>query len=232
MDFDRAAHGVDDAAEFDDRAVASALDDTTVMHVDRRIDQIAAQPPQPRQGAILVRAGKPAVADDVGDKDRRELPGLAHGALRGGLSLPGGTATDGAHSAGAEPRGEAGSVQAIRVPSTLSGGRQTEGRPQAVSSCPWQSRWRPRDASLRRRRPPPATSKGLRLKGAAARETLRQADERGRRHDISGGVIERLDGERLGRSAPNRRMPSSAMPALICTRLSKPRRPAHGPLQP
>ena len=154
--------------------------------------------------------------------------GSRHGALRGGLSLPGGTATDGAHSAGAEPRGEAGSVQAIRVPSTLSGGNRRRLVPRLSPPCPWQSRWRPRDASLRRRRPPPATSKGLRLKGAAARETLRQADERGRRHDISGGVIERLHGQRLGRSAPNRRMPSAAMPALICTRLSKPRRLPHG----
>ena len=44
------------------------------------IDQIAAQRPQPRQRAILVRAGEPAVADDIRDQDRREFPGLAHGA--------------------------------------------------------------------------------------------------------------------------------------------------------
>ena len=46
-------------------AVARALDDAPVMHGDRRIDEIAAQRPQPRQGAILVRAGQPAVADHI-----------------------------------------------------------------------------------------------------------------------------------------------------------------------
>ena len=44
------------------------------------IDQIAAQRPQPRQRAILVGAGEPAVADHVGDQDRRDLPGFGHGA--------------------------------------------------------------------------------------------------------------------------------------------------------
>ena len=78
LHFDRAAHRVDDAAELDERPVAGALDDAPVMHGDGGIDQIAAQRPQPRQDAILVRAGEPAVADDVGDQDRRDFPGLAH----------------------------------------------------------------------------------------------------------------------------------------------------------
>ena len=79
LHFDRAAHGVDHAAELDEAAVAGALDDAPVMRGDGGIDQIAAQPPQPRQRAILVRAGEPAVADDVRDQDRRDLPGFAHG---------------------------------------------------------------------------------------------------------------------------------------------------------
>ena len=78
LHFDGAAHGVDDAAELDEAAVAGALDDAPVMHGDGRIDQIAAQRPQPRQRAILVRAGEPAVADHVGDQDRREFPGFRH----------------------------------------------------------------------------------------------------------------------------------------------------------
>jgi hypothetical protein len=48
LNFDGAAHGVDDAAELDDRPVAGALDDPSVMHGDGRIDQVAAQRPQPR----------------------------------------------------------------------------------------------------------------------------------------------------------------------------------------
>ena len=78
LNFDRAAHGVDDAAELDDRAVAGALDDAPVVHGDGRIDEIAAQRPQPRQDAILVRAGEPAIADHIRAKDRRQFSGLAH----------------------------------------------------------------------------------------------------------------------------------------------------------
>ena len=78
LDFNRAAHGVDDAAELDDRAIAGALDDAPVMHGDRRIDQVAAKGPQPRKRPILVGAGEPAVADDIGDQDRCKFPGLAH----------------------------------------------------------------------------------------------------------------------------------------------------------
>ena len=71
LHFDCAAHRVDDAAELDDAAVAGALDDAAMVHGDRGVDQIAAQRPQPRQGSIFVRAGEPAVADHVGDQDRR-----------------------------------------------------------------------------------------------------------------------------------------------------------------
>ena len=49
LNFDSAAHGVDDTAELDDRAVAGAFDDAPVMHGDSRIDQVAAERPQPRQ---------------------------------------------------------------------------------------------------------------------------------------------------------------------------------------
>ena len=80
LDFDRAAHRVDDAAELDDAAVAGALDDAPVMHGDGWIDEVAAKRPQPRQRAILVRAGESAVADNVGDQDRRDLSRLCHGA--------------------------------------------------------------------------------------------------------------------------------------------------------
>ena len=74
---DRAAHRVDHAAKLDEAAVAGALDDAAVMRGDGGIDQVAAQPPEPRQRAIFVRAGEPAVADDVRDQDRRDFPGLA-----------------------------------------------------------------------------------------------------------------------------------------------------------
>ena len=80
LHFDRATHGVDHAAELDEAAVAGALDDPPAMRGDGGVDQIAAQPPQARQGAILVRASQPAVADHIGDQDRRNFPGFGHGA--------------------------------------------------------------------------------------------------------------------------------------------------------
>ena len=55
-----------------------ALDDAPMVDRDGRIDQIAAQRPQSRQDAILVRAGEPAVADHIRAKDRRQFSGLAH----------------------------------------------------------------------------------------------------------------------------------------------------------
>ena len=58
LHFDGAAHRVDHAAELDERAVAGALDDAPVMDRDGRVDQIAAQRAQPRERAILVRAGR------------------------------------------------------------------------------------------------------------------------------------------------------------------------------
>ena len=73
-----AAHGVDDAAELDERAVAGALDDAAVMHGDGRVDEVAAQRPKPRERALLVRAREPAVADHVGGEDGGELAGFGH----------------------------------------------------------------------------------------------------------------------------------------------------------
>ncbi len=78
LDLDRAAHGVDDAAELDQGAVARALHDAAVVKRDRGIDQIAAQRPQPRQRALLIRTGEPAEPDPVGGQDRRQLPLLGH----------------------------------------------------------------------------------------------------------------------------------------------------------
>jgi hypothetical protein len=65
-------------AELDDRAVAGALDDAAAMGGDSRVDQIAAEAPKARKGPVLVGAGEPAIADDIGDQNRCELSGLAH----------------------------------------------------------------------------------------------------------------------------------------------------------
>ena len=81
LHLDGAAHRVDDAAELDERPIAGALDDATVMHGDRRVDEIASQRPQASQGTILVRAGQPAEANHIGGKDRGELSFFGHWSL-------------------------------------------------------------------------------------------------------------------------------------------------------
>src|SRR5208337_641527 len=78
----------DHAAKLDENSVAGAFDDAAAMSGDGGIDQIAPQPPEPRQRAILVRSREPAVADDVGDQDRRDFPGLAHSSGSPALRKP------------------------------------------------------------------------------------------------------------------------------------------------
>ena len=78
LHLDGAAHGVHHAAELDQRSIPCALDHAPVVHGDGRIDQVAAQCPQPCQGTIFVRAGEPAVPDHVGGQDGGQLAILAH----------------------------------------------------------------------------------------------------------------------------------------------------------
>jgi hypothetical protein len=51
-----------------------------MVHGDCGINQVATERPQARQNAILVRPGKPRIADHVGHQDRGQLSGFAHGA--------------------------------------------------------------------------------------------------------------------------------------------------------
>ena len=71
LDFNGAGHRVDDTPELDDCAIAGALDDAAVVHGDDRVDQVAAERPEPRQNPVLVGSGKPRIADHVGHQDRR-----------------------------------------------------------------------------------------------------------------------------------------------------------------
>ena len=67
LHLDRAAHGVDHAAKFNEEAVARALDDPAAMHGDCGIDEVAADCAQPRENPIFVGASEPTVAGNVGD---------------------------------------------------------------------------------------------------------------------------------------------------------------------
>jgi hypothetical protein len=84
LDFNGAIHCVDDAAEFDNAAVACALDDAPMMHRDGRVDQVAAKGPKASKNSIFVASGQARVADDVGDQDGGQFSGLAHGGSRSG----------------------------------------------------------------------------------------------------------------------------------------------------
>jgi hypothetical protein len=48
LDFHGAVHCVDNAAKFNDAAVAGPLDDVAMMHSDGWVDQVATERPQPR----------------------------------------------------------------------------------------------------------------------------------------------------------------------------------------
>ena len=85
LHLDGAADRVDHAAEFDEAAVAGALDNAAMVHGDGRIDEVAAQRPQSHERALLVCTGEPAVADDVRDQDRRDFPRFRHGTPSGVL---------------------------------------------------------------------------------------------------------------------------------------------------
>ena len=82
LNFDGATHGVDDAAEFDKHAIASALDDSAIVRGDGRVDEVAANRPQPRQRPVLVRACKPTEAYDIGGQYSGKFAGLTHRAPR------------------------------------------------------------------------------------------------------------------------------------------------------
>ena len=83
LHLDGAAHRVDHAAELDEASIPSSLNDALMMGVDGGIDQIAPQPPQPRQRAILILPREPAVADDIRDQNRRDFTHSPHSAPSG-----------------------------------------------------------------------------------------------------------------------------------------------------
>jgi hypothetical protein len=73
LHFDGRTHGVDHAPELNNASVAGALDDAAVMRRDCGIDEVAAEAPKARERAVLVRSSEPAVADHIGDQNRRYL---------------------------------------------------------------------------------------------------------------------------------------------------------------
>jgi hypothetical protein len=67
-----AANRVHDAGKFNQQPVAHRLDDTALVLCNAGGDQLVAQAAQPRNRALLIRPGQPAVARHVGGKDSNE----------------------------------------------------------------------------------------------------------------------------------------------------------------
>jgi hypothetical protein len=74
LDLEGASHGVDHGAELDERAVARALDDATVVNGDGGIDQIAPKRSEASKDTVLVGAGEPAISDDFSGQNRSKFP--------------------------------------------------------------------------------------------------------------------------------------------------------------
>jgi hypothetical protein len=72
LDFDGAARRIQDAAELDQKAVAHHLEDAPAMLGHGGIEELAAMLAERAKCAFLVRLHEPAVADDVGCKNRRQ----------------------------------------------------------------------------------------------------------------------------------------------------------------
>jgi hypothetical protein len=74
LDYDGAAHGVDDRGELDQNAVAGGLEDAAAVLGDQRIDQFAPIAFESGEGSLLVRSHQPRIAGDIGTEDCRQPP--------------------------------------------------------------------------------------------------------------------------------------------------------------
>jgi hypothetical protein len=81
LDFDRAAHRVDDAAKLHQQAVAGGLDDAAMVLGDLRVAQLAPDRLQRGERAFLVRPHQPRPAGDIGGEDRHEAACRDHAVL-------------------------------------------------------------------------------------------------------------------------------------------------------
>ena len=80
LHFNRAAHRVDHAAEFDDCAVAGSISRTR-PRCTATVGSIRSlrRAPQARQRPVFISADKPAEAHHIGGEDRHEFPAFARG---------------------------------------------------------------------------------------------------------------------------------------------------------
>ena len=72
LDRHGAGHGIDDALEHQERAIAHQLDDPAVMARDQRVDEFGTDSLEPGDGPRLVGLHHPRVAHDIGRDDRKQ----------------------------------------------------------------------------------------------------------------------------------------------------------------
>ena len=81
LDLDRTRHGIRDARELDQHAIAGGLDQPPLVLGDRRVDQLETMGLETRERARLIGFHQAAVSDHVGREDGREPAfdcGLVH----------------------------------------------------------------------------------------------------------------------------------------------------------
>jgi hypothetical protein len=86
--FNRAAHSIDNAGEFEEQSVACSFDDATVMLLDLGISQFAPDRLEACKAAFFVLTHQPRVARHVGGENCGETASLAHVTSRTTLSRP------------------------------------------------------------------------------------------------------------------------------------------------
>src|SRR6516225_9676902 len=88
LDIDGAIHGVDGAVELNEEAVALAAEKSTLVQRDSWFDHGFDAIGKPDVCAFLVDAHQTAIADDIGEKNRRKLPFEANVFHSGQLIFP------------------------------------------------------------------------------------------------------------------------------------------------
>jgi hypothetical protein len=74
LHFHGTAHGSVDAVEHNKEGVTASLDDPAAVLLDRGIDQVLAQSPEPVERPLIIQADQTAVTHHIGMHHRDQLP--------------------------------------------------------------------------------------------------------------------------------------------------------------